>query len=425
MADSKPLSRDQLAKFLPNNEAIRRFERLFAATSDLSPADITTLYRLSQEASIDAGLANTRAAEASDSLQRIARSLEVMASNPRYEPPRAFPVDYLDFDGTPPLAAVPRRMAWNDTDDTINIHHIGGVTQQVGLETYLRFQNNTLSTITNGSSVGLEYVGGVTSDEVVPYIADGTMPTLNIIGVATQDIAPGEYGRATVWGRVRDIDTTGTPYGEIWAKGDVLFPSPAVAGGLTNLKPTAPDVCIPIAVVVVLDATVGAIFIRPTIEQEENFGAFSDLTSQAIAAIYTPQAITFNTTDATRGISIGAPTSRIVSGASGLYSFLFSLQVTSGSASTKTAYIWARINGVDVPNTMRETTITGSATTLAAAWGYILSMQPGDYFELMIASDSTSLQITHNVAQVGATGVATFARPATPSAILTVSHVAQ
>lgn len=425
MADPKPLSRDQLAKFLPDNEAIRRFERLFAVAGDLLPSDVTTLYRLSQEASIDAGLANTRATEASDSLQRIARSLEVMASNPRYEMPRSFQVDYLDFDGTPPHVDQPRRVAWNDTDDTLNLHHLGGVIQQIGLETYLRFQNNTLSTITNGSSVGLEYVGGVTSDEVVPYIADGTMPTLNIIGVATQDIAPGEYGRATVWGRVRDIDTTGTPYGEVWAKGDVIYPSPTVVGGLTNLKPTAPDVCIPIAVVVVLDATLGAIFIRPTIEQEENFGAFSDLTDQAIAAIYTPQAITFNTTDATRGISIGAPASRIVSATSGLYSFLFSLQVTSNSASTKTVYIWARINGVDVPNTMRETTITGAATTLAAAWGYILSMQPADYFELMFASDSTSVQITHNVAQVGATGTAAFARPATPSAILTVSHVAQ
>lgn len=425
MADPKPLSRDQLAKFLPDNEAIRRFERLFAMAGDLLPSDVATLYRLSQEASIDAGLASTRAAEANDSLQRIARSLEVMASNPRYEMPRSFPVDYIDFNGTPPHANIPRRTSWNDQDDTLNLEHTGGVTQQVGLETYLRFQNNTLSTIPNGSSVGLEHVGGVTNDNVVPYIADGTFPSLNIIGITTQDIAPGDYGRVTVWGRVRDLDTTGTPYGEVWAQGDVIYASPSVSGGLTNFKPTAPEICIPLAVVVVLSSTVGALFVRPTIEQEENFGAFSDLTDQAIAAIYTPQAVTFNTTDASKGMSIGAPTSRIVSATSGLYSYAFSLQVTSNSASTKTVYIWARINGVDVPNTMGETTISGAATTLVAAWDYIFSMLPTDYFELMIASDSTAVQITHNAAQVGANGTAAFARPATPSAILTVSHVAQ
>lgn len=425
MADPKPLNRDQLAEFLPDNESIRKFERLFVQAGELLPNDVATLFRLSQEANINAGLAGTRAAETNDSLQRIARALEVMASNPQYQMPRSFPVDYIDFDSTPPHTDEPRRIVWNSTDDTLNIHHTGGVTQQVGQEAYVRFSNDTGVTIPNGAAVGLDYVGGVTQDEIVPYQADGTFPVLNIVGVTTQAVPPGEYGFATVMGRVHDLDTTGAPYGEVWAQGDVLYPSPAAPGELTNMKPTAPQACIPIAIVVALDAVNGAIQVRPTIEQEENFGAFSDLTDQNIAAIYTPQAVTFNTTDFANGISRGAPTSRIVSATSGLYNYQFSLQVTSTSASTKIVYIWARKNGVDMPNTMGETTIAGAATTVVPAWNYVFSMQPGDYFELMIASDSTAVQLTHNAAQVGANGTAAFARPATPSALLTVIHVAQ
>lgn len=81
MADPKPLSRDQLAKFLPDQEAIRRFERLFVVAGDLNPADIATLFRLSQEASIDANSAAAAARQAIDTLTvtaRRAKSSEVL-----------------------------------------------------------------------------------------------------------------------------------------------------------------------------------------------------------------------------------------------------------------------------------------------------------------------------------------------------------
>lgn len=425
MAVMKPLSREQLARFLHDNESIRRFEQLFIQAGTRTPTDVSELFQRSQEASLDAAIAGARAAEANDALQRIARAMEFMASNPQYALPRAVSLDYLDFDERPAYVDKPGRVAWNTSDDTLNLHHSGGVTQQIGQESYARFNNGTGVLIPNGTAVGLNYVGGMTQDDIVPYQADGSFPVLNIVGVTTQDIPPGEYGRATVTGRVRGLDTTGTPYGEVWAQGDVIYPSPAAPGALTNLKPTAPQACIPIAIVVVLDAVDGELQVRPTIEQEENFGAFSDLTDQTIAAIYTPQAVTFNTTDFANGMSRGAPTSRIISETSGLYDFQHSLQITSGSASTKVVYIWARINGTDMPNTMGEITISGASTTTVASWNYLFSMQPGDYFQLMIAADSTSIQLTHNAAQVGANGTAAFARPATPSAILTVTHVAQ
>lgn len=79
MADPKPLTRDQLAKFLPDHEAVRRFERLFAVAGELTPTDVSTLYRLSQEASIDAGVAASKAQSALDSLTAIAQDLAITA----------------------------------------------------------------------------------------------------------------------------------------------------------------------------------------------------------------------------------------------------------------------------------------------------------------------------------------------------------
>ena len=421
MADPKPLTRDQLAKFLPDNEAIRRFERLFAMAGDLLPSDVARLYRLSQEASIDAGIANTKAVEAQDSLKRIASALEVMASNPQYNQPRSFSVDYIDWDENPPHADKVRRMEWSPTNDTLNLHHSDGVTQQVGQETYGRFTNNTGFTIANGTVLGIE----PSTNTFVEFIADGTLSPITIVGVTTQEILNGAQGRITVWGRVHDLDTTGTPFGETWAAGEILYVSSTIAGGYTNLKPTATALSMPIAQVLVVHASEGIIAVRPTIEQAEHFGVFSDLTDQVIAAIYTPQAVTFNTTDFGGGISIGSPTSRIVSSTSGLYNFQFSLQLTSTSASTKKVYIWARVNGADMPNTLGEVTITGASTTVVPGWNYVFSMLTGYYFELMIAGDSTNLELTHNAAQVGANGTAAFARPATPSALLSVTHVAQ
>lgn len=82
MADPKSPSRDVLAKFLSDHESIKKFERLFEVAGDLTPTDVAILYRLTQEASTDAGIADAKANEALDSLNRIAQSLEFLALAP-------------------------------------------------------------------------------------------------------------------------------------------------------------------------------------------------------------------------------------------------------------------------------------------------------------------------------------------------------
>lgn len=413
MADPKTLSRDQLAKFLPDNEAIRRFERLFAMAGDLLPADVATLFRLSQEASIDAGLANTKATEASDSLQRIARSLEVMASNPYYQMPRSFPIDYIDWAENPKHAEKTRRMEWNPADDTLNLHHSDGVTQQMGQELYARITNTTGVTIPNGTVIGID--PGTTS--YIEFIADGSIPPITIVGVSTQDIPNNTQGRITVWGQVRDIDTTGTPFGETWLAGEILYVSPTVAGGFTNVKPTAPNLSMPIAQVLFVDAALGRIAVRPTIEQQLFYGSFVKTTDQVPAAINTAYAITWDSALSANGVSIGAPASRIVAANAGLYKFSVSFQLTSSSASVKNVWLWFRVNGVDVADSAMITSLDSGTAIRTPSRDLFFSLLAGDYVELMFAADSTAMTLDN----IPATAFA----PAAPSAILTVNQEQQ
>ncbi len=305
-------------------------------------------------------------------------------------------------------------LRWNSQDGTLDIDMgLDGVTQQVGLEQYMVVGNQTGATLGNGKVIGFAGASGgrLTGQK---YIADGTMSAIYCIGVATMDIPTGTEGYVTTYGYVRDIDTSA------WSVGDILYASPTTAGNLTNVKPTVPNITVPVAAVVSSNATTGVIMVRPTHTLPLFYGSFSDTTSQAIAVVDTPQAITFNTTNVSNGVTVGSPTSRIVCANSGLYNFQFSAQLQSSSASAKTVYMWARINGTDVTNSATAISISGSGTQMLASRAFALSLTAGQYFELMMASDSTTVSLYHQAAQASP-----FTMPAIPSVILTVNQINQ
>lgn len=144
------------------------------------------------------------------------------------------------------------------------------------------------------------------------------------------------------------------------------------------------------------------------------YGAFYDTTTQTAAAINTAYAITFNTTDITAGgIYRGATTSRIYVTTEGVYNFEFSAQLDNTSGGNHLAYIWARVNGTDVAQSASQVRLKGTDGELVAAWNFVLSLKPDDYFELMWSVSDTAVQLT---AQAAAAPV-----PAIPSVILTVT----
>lgn len=73
------LTRDQLAKFLQDQESIKQFEKLFSTVDAIAP-DVVS------EIGISAETANTRAQQALDALQRMANALEMLALAPLQAP---------------------------------------------------------------------------------------------------------------------------------------------------------------------------------------------------------------------------------------------------------------------------------------------------------------------------------------------------
>lgn len=401
------LTRDQLASFLKNFEQIKQFERLFAIVDTVAQSSDTPGIE------IQAGNADAAANQALDALASIANAVDLASTGPAIQHNNSVVTDYIDFDESSPHADKIRRMAWNDFDETLDLGLRYGVTQQIGLETYARVQNNTGVTIPNGTVVGFTGVVPDSTLAVAPYLANGATDTLYVLGVMTHDLPDsGTRGYCTTFGYVRDLDTSA------FAVGDVLYASPTIAGGLTNVKPTAPNNVVPIAAVLKVSATIGVIFVRPTIQQQLYYGEFTKTNSQTPAAINTAYELLFNTTQLANGVSIGTPTSRIYVDQAGLYNLAVSVQITSTNSNQKAVWVWLRKNGTtDLPNSARVASITLNGGYLVVTLNSVDSLLANEFIEVMYASNSTSISI--------ATVAATAFAPAAPAVILAVTQTEQ
>jgi uncharacterized protein (DUF736 family) len=143
------------------------------------------------------------------------------------------------------------------------------------------------------------------------------------------------------------------------------------------------------------------------------YGSFYDTTDQTAAAINTAYAMTFNSTDLSKGVYIGAPTSRIYVDTHNIYNIQFSAQLINAAGGAHNAWIWLRKNGADVTNSATTVRVQGNNTELVAAWNFLLSMNAGDYFELMWEVSDVSVSLFNDPA--------TAVHPAIPSVILTVT----
>jgi hypothetical protein len=284
--------------------------------------------------------------------------------------------------------------------------------EDAALLQYTVVQNTTGSTILKGTVVGFAGVGSNNVLSVAPYLADGSQPSLYILGIMAEELPDsGATGLCCVWGNVNGIDTSA------FNVGDILYASPTVAGALTNVKPTAPENVIPVAAVLISNVTAGEIFVRPTIEQQKYYGEFTKTTDQTPAAVDTAYALTFDNTEKANGISIGSPTSRIVAAQSGLYQFNVTIQLTSSNSSDKDVWFWFRKNGTDVANSSRLITVSISGGYAPVALIESFSLEENDYIEVMFAAEDTAVTVD-NVA-------ATAFAPAAPAVVLSITQIQQ
>lgn len=168
----------------------------------------------------------------------------------------------LQFNTLTPSATAVGKLAWNVEDSTLDLGMAGGVVQQIGQEMFYSVQNQTGFPINGGSVV--RAIGTLNTSGrilVAPATADGVYPSHTFMGVATETIQDGDPGLVTFFGKVRDIDTTGAMYGETWVDGDILYAHPEAAGGLTKVKPQAPNNIVMVALVIKA-AVSGTLFVR-------------------------------------------------------------------------------------------------------------------------------------------------------------------
>ena len=164
-----------------------------------------------------------------------------------------------------------------------------------------------------------------------------------------------------------------------------------------------------------VEQQVAALAAAPAVKPPESrrYGSFYSTVTQTVATINTATAMTFNTTDISFGVYVGTPISRIYVDRGALYNLQFSAQLDNASGGTHLAYIWLRVNGLDIPYSAGQLRLKGNDGELVAAWNYLAQLNQGDYFELMWAAADTSVQLL-------ATSATAFC-PAIPSLILTVT----
>lgn len=267
------LTRNQLAEFLPNQRAVRAFEQLLKQVSDLLPSDLVTINRLIEEAGIEAadgsakaqaaldllggivqdafitsGAAESKASQALDSLSRIAQALELISGAPVARESSSLALDYVDFNLNPQYGSKVGRVHWGSTG-TLEIEMgNGNITQQVGEEFFT--YGKATAAITEGQLIMV--TGAVGASGVVTFAPTsiGLLDPNAILGVATENIALNGFGRVTMLGVVHGIDTSGTSVGEVWLDGDVLWYNPSFVGGMTRVKPVAPNMKTQVAIVI-------------------------------------------------------------------------------------------------------------------------------------------------------------------------------
>lgn len=150
-----------------------------------------------------------------------------------------------------------------------------------------------------------------------------------------------------------------------------------------------------------------------------NWGSFWSTQTQTAASTTVAYAMTFNNTDAdSNGVSI-ASGSRLTFANSGVYDIQFSAQIDRTNSGTDTVSIWAAKNGTNISDSRGDIIVSGGAVASAiiAAWNYVISVNAGDYLELLWSATDTHIRLL-------ATGTATSpTRPEVPSVILTASQV--
>ena len=153
------------------------------------------------------------------------------------------------------------------------------------------------------------------------------------------------------------------------------------------------------------------------------YGAFYSTQTQTVYGVGVSTPITLNSTYESYNTQIyggSGTSSRIQIQTAGTYNIQFSAQMhlTNGTQPKKGDF-WFRINGVDVPQSNTENTISGKDYQTVLALNFISYFAANDYFEIVMSSSDQYFSVE------ALTGLTSPPRPDIPSMIVTVVPVTQ
>ena len=212
-------------------------------------------------------------------------------------------VDSLQFSGG---TGTQGTISWNADEETVDLIQNGAVLQ-LGQEVQTHVRNTTASTISSGKVVMVTGTIGA-SGRITVGLYDGVSEVKYILGVCTEDIAAGDDGKVTHFGKVRGVNTS------TWNEGDLLYPT--TNGDLTNAAPTS-GVKLALAIVITKHATNGTIMVWANGVDELAYEPKNVNIQTHIASTSNPHSVTKaqvglsnvdNTSDADKPISIAMQT---------------------------------------------------------------------------------------------------------------------
>ena len=150
-------------------------------------------------------------------------------------------------------------------------------------------------------------------------------------------------------------------------------------------------------------------------------GAFQNNGNVTLAAINTPTLVPFTVTDFATGM-YSVPGDGVHVEQSGLYNYQFSIQFQNTDTQIHDAFVWLRLNGVDLPWTGSAFSITSShggvPGYVIGAANFYVQMAAGDYVEMWWAANDLAVTM-HSLAPT----TTPYIRPGSPSVVSTLTFV--
>lgn len=149
---------------------------------------------------------------------------------------------------------------------------------------------------------------------------------------------------------------------------------------------------------------------------------FSDMTDQPISTV-TPTLVKFDTTDYTTGgvvvVDPGTGPTRLTVGSAGVYRFDISFQMLNVGGGGSTITFWARVNGVNVPNSASSIEMGNNNNRTLPYVALLIPLLAGQYLEWAVIATGAGTTLEHFAPVVGPPAI-----PAIPSVIAGVYRLA-